>query len=1098
MAITIDSGHPFEPSLPSANVAPLVHAGKTLAEVRSAEHMYLAERRRLTERQLLAGVAGPQTPDAVAVSAIGVSLSGGGIRSATTNLGLLQALARMRLLPHVDYLCTVSGGGYIGGCLSALLSVNDDPARAPDARSQYEFDGYRRPRFTTAPDRFPFRDAPGPGAPGRASLGGRQEVKHLRTHGSFLVVRKGLFTTETLRSVGVLLSGLVFHWLLYLLTAAGLAGLSLAWTIGLLAPEAPQLIKARVASESITIAASPAPPAAVAAEKKPPGVWETMRPKLSLFGRATADAVTATRADGPSPFRRALAWGAIAALVTFGLAIVSRDAPVPPTEGESREDTYYRLLLRNIRRFGFLALVVIVLHLRAAWSTSPVGPLAWLLLPVAVGLGFWATAFALYVLLPWMPFWSRAFRAAWGSIEALATYWLLSAVALALFPFAVYAIQNVGPGAVLAAIVTALASRILAPRTGALPEVPGWAWPAVKRILLAILVVVFVVLTVLLLAAWFVSWDPAVPKAWVPSPIASLATSSLARAPATVQMWAEAFTHREFFVIVLGAVIALCVVGVLGNANRLALHYFYRDRLMETYLRTEATRAQDLSLEVVHDAMGIQLKELHGVAPAGGAARFTACVSSAPYLVIGAAINLAERRDLTRKDRKSGYFTFSKLYCGSYHTSFCPTEEYQGGKVNLARAMTISGAAVGSGMGYQTFFAQAFAATLFNLRLGYWMENPGKPLRLFRSWAGRPMFSPWYLFREMCAWTHARGRLVNLSDGGHTGDNVGIYPLLQRRCRVIIACDAEADPHLSFGSFTEALRHAYIDMNIDVDIDLTMIRPDPTTGLSRTHCAVGRIKYPPSPPGEPAAPTRAWLIYVKSSLSGDEPEPLKNYKTAHGEFPHETTADQFFTDAQFESYRALGDHLAEHVFGQVFDRRMVFSDAWLTDLCARHSSVRAGGDAARQRANERLAVVEDALTRDPAIAWYYDQCYGGPTAAAVPAPPYPLAVRRAFLQQVRLMEQMFTTLELARHPNAPDNRGWMRLFRMWASSPVFRALFQEVEGTMGRDFVAFYRAYLELPSGTGLDELVPHPWDDPVPSAGPRIYLDPGRREAGA
>src|SRR5262249_29414004 len=168
-------------------------------------------------------------------------------------------------------------------------------------------------------------------------------------------------------------------------------------------------------------------------------------------------------------------------------------------------------------------------------------------------------------------------------------------------------------------------------------------------------------------------------------------------------------------------------VGTLGNANRLALHYFYRDRLMETYLRTEATRAFDLSLEVVHDATGIRLKELHGIA----ANSFKTCVSSAPYLLVSAAINLAERRDLTRKDRKSGYFTFSKLYCGSYHTSFCPTEEYQGGEVNLARAMTISGAAVGSGMGYQTFFAQAFAATLFNLRLGYWMENPGKPLRLW-------------------------------------------------------------------------------------------------------------------------------------------------------------------------------------------------------------------------------------------------------------------------------------------------------------------------------------------------------------------------------
>ncbi len=160
---------------------------------------------------------------------------------------------------------------------------------------------------------------------------------------------------------------------------------------------------------------------------------------------------------------------------------------------------------------------------------------------------------------------------------------------------------------------------------------------------------------------------------------------------------------------------------------------------------------------------------------------------------------------------------------------------------------------------------------------------------------------------------------MNLSDGGHTGDNVGIYPLLQRRCKVIIACDAEQDASVSFGSFTEALRHAYVDMGIDVDIDLTMIRPDPATGMSRSHCAVGRIRYPDRLDQE------SYLVYLKNSLTGDEPEPVLNYKTSAPAFPHESTADQFFDDAQFESYRALGVHLAEHTFGpwvtaHVFDR----------------------------------------------------------------------------------------------------------------------------------------------------------------------------------
>ena len=50
----------------------------------------------------------------------GLAFSGGGIRSATFNLGILQALAERGLLRKFDYLSTVSGGGYIGSWLAAL------------------------------------------------------------------------------------------------------------------------------------------------------------------------------------------------------------------------------------------------------------------------------------------------------------------------------------------------------------------------------------------------------------------------------------------------------------------------------------------------------------------------------------------------------------------------------------------------------------------------------------------------------------------------------------------------------------------------------------------------------------------------------------------------------------------------------------------------------------------------------------------------------------------------------------------------------------------------------------------------------------------
>ena len=91
---------------------------------------------------------------------VGLALSGGGIRSATFNLGLLQALKRWNVLTFVDYMSTVSGGGYIGSCLTWLMSVLQ---------------------------RFPFGD----GKEDEKGLG-RVVLDWLRSHGKYLVPGKGL------------------------------------------------------------------------------------------------------------------------------------------------------------------------------------------------------------------------------------------------------------------------------------------------------------------------------------------------------------------------------------------------------------------------------------------------------------------------------------------------------------------------------------------------------------------------------------------------------------------------------------------------------------------------------------------------------------------------------------------------------------------------------------------------------------------------------------------------------------------------------------------------------------------------------------------
>src|SRR5215213_4930852 len=69
-------------------------------------------------QQDVTGFDGKHAPE----NLVGLAFSGGGIRSATFCLGVLQALHELKLLRIFDYLSTVSGGGYLGGWWSAWLS----------------------------------------------------------------------------------------------------------------------------------------------------------------------------------------------------------------------------------------------------------------------------------------------------------------------------------------------------------------------------------------------------------------------------------------------------------------------------------------------------------------------------------------------------------------------------------------------------------------------------------------------------------------------------------------------------------------------------------------------------------------------------------------------------------------------------------------------------------------------------------------------------------------------------------------------------------------------------------------------------------------
>jgi len=89
--------------------------------------------------------------------------------------------------------------------------------------------------------------------------------------------------------------------------------------------------------------------------------------------------------------------------------------------------------------------------------------------------------------------------------------------------------------------------------------------------------------------------------------------------------------------------------------------------------------------------------------------------------------------------------------------------------------------------------------------------------------------------------------------------------------------------------------------------------------LTEWHCFVGEIRYDMvDRRNEESAPNgeNGIFVYLKASLTGDEPADVLNYQTVHNDFPHQTTADQWFTESQFESYRRLGLHITEKVFGE--------------------------------------------------------------------------------------------------------------------------------------------------------------------------------------
>jgi hypothetical protein len=309
---------------------------------------------------------------------------------------------------------------------------------------------------------------------------------------------------------------------------------------------------------------------------------------------------------------------------------------------------------------------------------------------------------------------------------------------------------------------------------------------------------------------------------------------------------------------------------------------------------------------------------------------------------------------------------------------------------------------------------------------------------------------------------------VHLSDGGHF-ENLALYELVRRHCRYIVVSDCGEDPAVAFDDFGNAARRIREDFGVDIDVDLSALRAE--NRRSRQHVVVGTIRYSDFDKGI--------VLYVKPTLTGDEPPDLLQYETRNTRFPHEPTTDQFYDEAQWESYRKLGEHSARVAFGFV-ERYRGASSGDGSSAAAKSASASAPPvdwifTAARLEwyptpprlaasvleMTERFGVVESEVQREgaasvlgeifPELHWMQ----AGEVARDVLDPAVQAANLTCLIRIIQLMEDVYGACELDEHWTHPLNLGWTNCFSRWASAPTFRMWWPLLRPMYGPEFQRF-------------------------------------------
>jgi hypothetical protein len=838
--------------------------------------------------------------------------SGGGIRSATFGLGILQGLARLGLLKRFAFLSTVSGGGYLGSWLSGWIQREGGDVAKVEAQLA--------------------------GAPLTPLEPDPETIHHLRQYSRYMSPRFGLLSADTWTLVATFFRNLFLNWLVLLpLLAAGLMlpriGVVLArrppldervqWSVFWFGVAAGILAIAYISANrpSLTLGSSRQPPKSSFPLRLQTQTWFLWLCLLPLGLMALAVTIFWAWTE-PSAIDR-LRFQILGFPVPVWLAFVLFGVLLH-LGGFALSRWFVRAL-----RLSELAVVVVsgglggLLAWLAAWLAatklaitvhSELGLEIYVCVaaPVLLLLFLLATTSFVGLTSKYTSDGDREWLARCGAWVLIAILGRATLSAVVIFGPLLW---HLAGSRLMAAVggVSGLVTLVLgfAPKTEAAPRQRGEPQPASAKAasfaltLAAPLFVLSILVGLSALTSLLLRF------------LAHLAGRGWTAGPALPQHGLlDVIAHAPgWFVIGLaaGLVVLGGVAGYFVDINRFSLHAAYRDRLIRAYLgasRRPGTRRPN-PFTGFDDNDNLEMVELK---------------ENPLFHVVNVTLNLVHGQDLALQDRKAESFTFSALHCG-YHGGYRTAAEYgrhkDGKKVSLGTAVAISGAAASPNMGSHSSPVITFLLALFNIRLGWWLGNPGPAGGRTFSTQG-PRFAPAALLSEAFGLTDDTKGYVYLSDGGHF-ENLGLYEMVLRRCRYIVVSDGGQDGDFTFGDLGNAISKIRIDLGVPIEFDRLPMRPRPelrgkTYDSSKAkfpYFAVARIRYSCvdylEQPGDLGEAIDGLLLYVKLSLNGTEPADVFNYAKLHPTFPHESTGNQLYSEAQFESYRALGSHVVDTI-----------------------------------------------------------------------------------------------------------------------------------------------------------------------------------------